>query len=65
MKRVAVIAILAAIAMSALWIGTTHRDSCIRAGYDGCSFLPWSGHPAPVGIPLTRDNTLGVPNFRQ
>lgn len=26
-----------------LWIGTTHRDRCMRAGNVGCTILPWSG----------------------
>jgi hypothetical protein len=48
MKRVAVIAILAAFMVSVLWIGTTHRDRCMKAGNVACSIVPWSGHPAPA-----------------
>jgi hypothetical protein len=43
---IGVIAILAAFTVSVLWIGTTHRDRCMRAGNVGCSVVPWSGHPA-------------------
>ena len=44
---VGVIAILAAFKVGVLWIGTMHRDRCMRAGNVGCSIIPWSGHPAP------------------
>jgi hypothetical protein len=43
---IGVIAILAAFTVSMLWIGTTHRGRCRRAGNLGCSIVPWSGHPA-------------------
>jgi len=40
------IATLAVIfALGFLYIGTTHRDRCIKAGNAGCTLLPWSGHP--------------------
>lgn len=29
-----------------LYIGTTHRDRCMKAGNVGCTILPWSGHPS-------------------
>jgi hypothetical protein len=40
-----VIAIFAAFSVSVLWIGTMHRDRCMKAGNVGCSIVPWSGHP--------------------
>ena len=43
----AVIATLAALALGTLWIGTTHRDRCMKTGEVACSIVPWSGHPAP------------------
>ena len=27
-----------------LYIGSAHRDRCIKDGNVGCSMLPWSGH---------------------
>jgi hypothetical protein len=47
-RKVAVFAIVAALAVAVLWIGTTHRDRCMRAGNVGCTIVPWSGHPAPA-----------------
>lgn len=41
------VATLILVAMIAfLWIGTTHRDRCLRAGNVGCTILPWSGQAA-------------------
>lgn len=50
----ALIAILAASAVSVLWIGTTHRDRCMRAGDVGCTIVPWSGHALPKPKPATK-----------
>lgn len=32
-------------ALTFLYIGSTHRDRCIKAQNVGCTILPWSGHP--------------------
>ena len=48
---IAVIAILAAFTVSVLWVGTTHRDRCLKAGNVGCTIVPWSGKPAPPKKP--------------
>lgn len=37
-------AIIAIFLLGALYIGTTHRDRCIKASEVGCTILPWSGH---------------------
>lgn len=31
-----------------LYIGSAHRDRCIKDGNTGCSILPWSGYVAPI-----------------
>lgn len=31
-------------ALGFLYVGTTHRDRCLKAGNAGCTILPWSGH---------------------
>jgi hypothetical protein len=41
--RVALAAIIVVFALGFLYIGTTHRDRCMRASENGCTILPWSG----------------------
>jgi hypothetical protein len=40
---VSVAALVVVFALGFLYIGTTHRDRCIKDGNAGCSILPWSG----------------------
>jgi hypothetical protein len=40
---VVILGIVAIWSLGLLWIGTTHRDRCLRYGGSGCSLLPWSG----------------------
>lgn len=45
------IAVLLIAGVAVLYIGTTHRDNCIKARNVACSIVPWSGHaktPASV-----------------
>jgi hypothetical protein len=45
-----ILAIAAIFALGFLWIGSAHRDRCMRAGNVGCTMLPWSGTSAePLG----------------
>ena len=41
MKWIAVVLSIAALGF--LYIGTTHRDRCMKAGFGHCTILPWSG----------------------
>lgn len=43
---VTVLGLVAIFSLGFLWIGSTHRDRCLKAGNVGCSMLPWSGKPA-------------------
>ena len=45
MIRLAVAAALAltVAALGFLYVGTTQTDRCMKAGFDGCTMLPWSG----------------------
>ena len=43
MKRLLAATLIAATVISFLYIGTTHRDRCLKDGNTGCTILPWSG----------------------
>ena len=37
--------LLIVVVLGFLYVGSSHRDRCLKAGNVGCSMLPWSGHP--------------------
>jgi hypothetical protein len=42
---IALAALVVLFALGFFYIGSTHRDRCLKAGNDGCTILPWSGTP--------------------
>jgi hypothetical protein len=51
--------LLVIFALGFLYIGSTHRDRCIRDGNVGCSLLPWSGR-SPYLMQGGSGDTQGV-----
>ena len=43
MRRLIALAIVLTFALGFLYIGTMHRDRCLKAGGSSCTILPWSG----------------------
>ena len=54
-RWIGVAAVVIATVAVLLFIGTTHRDNCIKAGDVKCSIAPWSGQPKPKPKPLPAD----------
>ena len=47
MKRLIALGMILVFTLGVLYIGTGHRDRCMKAGNVRCSVLPWSGSVAP------------------